>query len=377
MSGATILAPRTYLASMTLKPLAGHAVARRRLAQAIRSDRLPQVILLSGPEGVGKQRLALWAAQFLLCEAPGEEPCGTCRACRLVLGLAHADLHWVVPIPRPKAGEPDKQVEEAAESLAEAMEERRKAPLYGPVDGMAGHGMATARLIAQRAALKPVEGKRRVFILGEAERLVVQEASPEAANALLKLLEEPPAETYFLLTAAEPGKLLPTIRSRAVPLRLGRLTDAEVRSFLARELDPAPAGGELDRLVRQAGGSIGAALHESGSGAEARRAAGTWLEAVMEGTGAAAERALAQAPWQARGDFTDLLEAVADALGDAAREAAGAEPIRPVPKPLQGRAAAALAEAQSLVGKARDAAQGNVNPQLLLAVLGADLAEVL
>ena len=75
---------------MTLKPLAGHAVARRRLSQAVASGALPQVILVSGPEGVGKQRLALWTAQLLLCEAPGAEPCGQCRSCRLVLGLTHA-----------------------------------------------------------------------------------------------------------------------------------------------------------------------------------------------------------------------------------------------------------------------------------------------
>lgn len=362
---------------MNLRPLAGHLIARRRIAQAVGADRLPQVILLSGAEGVGKDRLALWAAQLLLCEAPADEPCGTCRACRLVDGLAHPDLHWIVPIPRPKAGEPDKQVEEAAESLAEAMDERRKAPLYGPVDGMSGHGMATARLITQRATLKPVEGRRRVFILGEAERLVVQESNPEAANALLKLLEEPPAGTYFLLTAAAPGKLLPTIRSRAVPLRLGRLDDQEVRTFLGRELDPAPKGAELERLVRQAAGSIGAALHESGEGAKARSAAAAWLEAAVGGPGPAAARALAQAPWQARGDFTDLLDAVAASLGDAARAAAGGAPTNPVPAPLRGRSLEALTEAQVLVGRARDAAQGNVNPQLLLAVLGADLAEVL
>ena len=106
---------------MTLKPLVGHSMARRRLSTARAKRQLPQVILMTGPEGVGKQRLALWLAQLVLCEAPADEPCGRCRACHLVLGLAHADLHWIVPIPRPKAGEPDKQMEEAAESIAEVL----------------------------------------------------------------------------------------------------------------------------------------------------------------------------------------------------------------------------------------------------------------
>ena len=107
-------------------------------------------------------------------------------------GLAHADLHWFVPIPRPKAADPDKAVEEAAQALAEVMEERRTQPLYGPPDGMASHSMASVRLLHRQAALTAVEGGRRVFILGDAERLVPQESSQEAANALLKLLEEPP-----------------------------------------------------------------------------------------------------------------------------------------------------------------------------------------
>ena len=94
------------------------------------------------PTGIGKQRLALWLAQLVFCERRGDEPCGSCRACHLVDGLSHADLHWFVPIPRPKAGDPDKQVDEAAEALAGVMEERRKQPLYTPPDGMASHSIA-------------------------------------------------------------------------------------------------------------------------------------------------------------------------------------------------------------------------------------------
>ena len=94
----------SYLHSMPLPPLIGHQDARLRLADAVRTNRLPQVILISGPVGVGKQRLALWLAQLVLCQSRDQEPCGGCRACRLVSGLAHADLHWFVPIPRPKAG---------------------------------------------------------------------------------------------------------------------------------------------------------------------------------------------------------------------------------------------------------------------------------
>jgi DNA polymerase-3 subunit delta' len=359
-----------------LLPLVGHEAARRQIADAIGENRLPQTILVSGPQGVGKQRFGLWLAQRLVCTAAAStEPCGECRGCRMVLGLAHPDVHWLVPIPRPKAGEPDKQVDEAEEAIAAVLAERRGSPLYGPPDGLAGHGMATARLIARRAALTTVEGRGRVFLIGEAERLAVQDGQEDSANALLKLLEEPPAGTVFVLTAEEPGRLLPTIRSRAVGVRLGRLTDLAVRGFLEARLTPAPSGLELDERVRRAEGSIGAAIRDDAEeAAKAYRDAGAFLEAVLAGPERRLTAALSQGVFAARGAFTGMLDAMADLLGEAAREAAGGESRRPIPKGLGRRPLDALLTAQARVSAAREAAQGNVNPQLLAGVLGMDLA---
>lgn len=362
---------------MALPPLIGHYELRARLAGAVRTDRLPQVLLLSGDLGVGKQRLALWLAQSILCKTRGDEPCGSCRACKLVGTLSHPDLHWFVPVPRSKASDPDKQVEEVGQSLAQVMEDRRGQSLYGEVDGMASHSLATVRLLQRRAALTSVEGGARVFIIGDADRLVAQEASPEAANALLKLLEEPPQRSYFLLTTVEPRRLLPTIRSRAVTLRLGRLTDAEVREFLAEQLHPRPAAQELNDRVAFAGGSIGRALGAREDAGRAREAATQLLESVLASPAAAYERALRQPPWSARGEFTAMLDALAELLGDAARSASGQSPRREIPAALRPRSPAALVQALEKVADAREAAWGNVNPQLLLAVLGNELAEVL
>ncbi|HEX6105615.1 MAG TPA: hypothetical protein VFZ26_08535 [Gemmatimonadales bacterium] len=362
---------------MPLSPIAGHHEARRRLAHALRAGRLPQVLLLTGPAGVGKQRLALWLAQLLACERGGPEPCGECRRCRLVCGLAYADLHWFVPIPRPKAADPDKQVDEAAELLAEAMEARRGGT-WPPPDGMASHAMASVRLLQRRAAMTSVEGGARVFIVGHAERLVPQEANPEAANALLKLLEEPPPGAYFMLTTLDPRRVLPTIRSRAVPVRLGRVADAEVRAFLENHASPPLRGAELDERVALAGGAIGAATTADGTAGEPYRAARELLEAVLGGPGPALERALRQPPFQARGEFSAMLDALADTLGEAARGTLGHPLRRSVPDALlRHRSPAPLLQAIERVGAAREAAWGNVNPQLLLAVLGEELAEVL
>jgi DNA polymerase-3 subunit delta' len=347
---------------MGLHQLVGHREARARLARALHTGRLPQVLLFTGRGGVGKQRLALWLAQLVFCEQAESEPCGSCRSCRLVTGLAHPDLHWVVPIARPKAADADKQVAEAGEAIGQVMEERRARSFYSPPDGMAGHGIANVRLLQRQAALTPVESKRKVFIVGDAERLVSQESSPEAANALLKLLEEPPADSIFVLTAVDPRRLLPTMRSRAVLLRLGRLSPAEI--------------AELKQVA-----ASGPAVAANGTQAtdETRAAATAFLEGVVAGPGARMERALKQPPYAARGDFTALLDALADTLGEAVRDAVGGSTghgelpgrLRRHPRPQ------ALLRAIERVAEARTAAAGNVNPQILLATLSEDLAEVL
>src|SRR6476661_5712245 len=100
---------------MPIPPLYGHEGTRHRLAGAIASGRLPQALLLEGPPGVGKQRLALWLAQALVCERAGEkagvtagegcgEGCGECQHCKLVLNLSHPDVHWFVPLELSKKG---------------------------------------------------------------------------------------------------------------------------------------------------------------------------------------------------------------------------------------------------------------------------------
>jgi DNA polymerase III subunit delta' len=366
------------LPSMPPHPLIGHRQARSRLSRAVRGGKLPQVLLLTGPIGVGKQRLALWLAQLAFCERRNEEPCGNCRSCRLIAGLSHPDVHWFVPIPRPKAPDPDKQVEEAAQAIAQVLEERRAEPLYPLPDGMATHSLASVRLLQRRAMLTAVEGGPRVFIIVEADRLIAQESSQEAANALLKLLEEPPAGSLFLLTTVEPRRLLPTMRSRAVPVRLGRLSDAEVSEFLQAHLRPVLSSKDLEQRVVLAEGSIGVAIRAGEEAGRAQQAAQQWLDAVLSGPGPSFERALKQAPWAARGEFTAMLDALSETLGDAARGTLGQPVRRPVPEALlRHRRPDPLLRAMEHVADAREAAWGNVNPQILLAVLGEELAEVL
>src|SRR2546430_6464587 len=339
---------------MPLPPLLGHEGVKSRLSGALAAGRLPQALLFAGPRGVGKQRVALWLAQLIHCEAPqtlapdDREPCGKCQACRLVLSLQHPDVHWFVPIELGKKGaDADKQVEMVADALTEEMAARREQSLYPPPGGLASHPIATVRLLLRRLALTPAMGKRKVFIVGDAERLIPQRGTEDAANALLKAPEEPPADSVIVITAADPNALLPTILSRVVLVRVARIADSAVTAF-AQQAVGITGKAELSQRVTLAEGCIGKLF-----ATEARRMdqAARFMEEPLQ-------FALGQTPFQARGGFTEMLDALAGRLRAEARSGGGT-----------GKLVQALAP----VVDARQLAPGNVNPQLLAAVLAEDL----
>src|SRR5213593_4628956 len=337
---------------MPIPPLYTHEGIRHRLVGAIASGRLPQALLFEGPTGVGKQRLALWLAQALMCDAGLGEGCGKCQHCRLVLTLSHPDVHWFVPLELSKKGDADKQVDLAEEALGEEMAARRQQPLYEPPSGLASHGIAAVRLLLRRLVLTPALSRRKVFLIGDAERLVPQTGAEAAANALLKALEEPPADTVFVLTTAAPDSLLPTILSRVVRVRVARLPDSIVAAFAQRELGET-GQRELAQRVTLADGRIGRLLADGAGRARGAEAAERFLAAVEAGPVRRYEVALGLQPFQARGGFTDMLDGLLEQLREHARS--GGETER-------------VLEASGL-------AQGNVNPQLLAAVLADELAE--
>jgi len=342
---------------MPLPPLFGHDGVKRRLAGAVAVARLPQALLFEGPRGVGKQRLALWLAQCLVCERGGA--CGECRGCRQVATLQHPDVHWFVPLELSKKGaDADKQVDLVAEALAEEMTARREQPLYQAPGGLASHGIAAVRLLLRRLSLTPAVGSRKVFIVGDAERLIPQRGMEDAANALLKALEEPPADTIIILTASDPEALLPTILSRVVRVRVARIIDSVVTEF-AQQVLGITAKDELVERVRVAEGCIGRLLATGSDSGAATRRAGDLLEASRKGAATPYALALTQMPFQARGGFTEMLDALAGRLRTEAKT--GVETQR-------------LVEAIARVMDARELAQGNVNPQLVAAVLAEDLA---
>jgi DNA polymerase III subunit delta' len=374
---------------MPLPPLHGHRALGDRLARAARNGTLSQSLLLHGPAGIGKERFALWLGQMLLCAQPGEAaPCGGCQHCRMALRLEHPDLHWFFPLPRPEGAAAERLRDRLEEARAAELAVRRAEPLHQPrFDRPASYFLASIQALQALAAVRPAMGAHKVFVVGDADRMVPQESSPEAANAFLKLLEEPPSQTTLILTSSQPGALLPTIRSRVLPVRMLPLGGDDVAAFLVAVAGLEPADARV--AAAAAGGSIGRAVQRlpSGDGVSAwsgrRELARSWLEAAL--VSSAVPRlavAHAQSSAGARSELPQQLESLTEWLRDLLAVASGAADsvIHPDGAALLQRAVdthgippAAVAAAIDLVDEARMHANGNVNPQLILANLLASM----
>lgn len=365
----------------TLPEICGHEEVRASLARAARKGSLASSILLHGRPGIGRQRLGLWLAQLLHCTSPHTDgPCNQCQHCRFSLRLEHPDVHWFFPLPRPRGTlTPEKLAEALEDARMAALAERREDPLRPQVPGEPlGLYLAQVHTIRKLAGASPAMAARKVFLIGNAELLVPQEGSTEAANAVLKLLEEPPADTTVILTAAQPDALPTTVRSRLLAIRLRPLPDQRIADFLRQHC--AAAQPDVDRAARLAQGTIGRALAFLATGAQTpplehvRAQARALLEAAASTSATGRfSAALALSPTGARGTFRDVLEFLALWLRDLAAIAAGDEEhvvnddARAFLADLARRlpaAAAGVPDAIKAVYDAHALAATNVNPQL-------------
>ncbi len=348
---------------MPLLPLYGHSALRDRLREAVAHQTLPASLLLQGPRGVGKQQIALWIARLLVCEQPDAAPCGSCKSCHMAAELHHPDLHWIFPRPRLKDSDPDP--DDVKQDLADAIAERMEnGGVYEAPGGDEAIFVATVRAVVRTAVMSPAMGRRKVFVIGDAERMVAQEGSDQAANAFLKLLEEPPANTNILLTSSEPGALLPTIRSRVVSVRVPPLAASDVRAFLGNEtvrsqLDFS-GNRDLDELVLLAGGAPGRLVGRNTWQAALDQAKRLLDAAAAPDRGTRMRAALSQGATGARGKFSDTLDALTVLLHERSRSAA---------QNGKDSEAAGAAKAIDAVETAKERAGGNVNPQLVTASL--------
>jgi DNA polymerase-3 subunit delta' len=212
--------------------LIGHEDALAWLRRALATDRLAHAYLITGPRSVGKRTFALEIAQALDCQAPdvADRPDHTCQQCRLIQRSVHPDVRVVRRAP-----------------------ERRMISLRPPAAGGPAREYAdNVFFIQSDAQLRPVMGRAKVYIIVNAEEL-----AEDAADRLLKTIEEPPPFVVFLLTAIERGAVLPTIASRCQEIRLRPAGRAELAAALVASGTPPDRAEQLAAL---AGGRQGWAV---------------------------------------------------------------------------------------------------------------------
>ena len=209
--------------------LYGNLAIKSRLGGAIESGTLPHAFLVIGSNGSGKRTLALELAAALNCEKKSGTsplPCHNCNACRRIKEGNFTDITWL----------------------------RRQ-------DGKATIGVEEVRIFREDMFLSPTESAYKIYIIDEAERL-----TPNAQNALLTVLEEPPKNVFILLLAESGDKILTTIKSRTQSVAMQRFETDELKSYLIANSDKARLysktdNGTLDGIIMSSDGRIGKALN--------------------------------------------------------------------------------------------------------------------
>ncbi|NLX51031.1 MAG: DNA polymerase III subunit delta' [Deltaproteobacteria bacterium] len=202
---------------MSFAKIYGHSRQIDMLRQTMTQGRVAHSYLFSGPDAIGKKTVALAFAAALNCaDAAGSDACGVCASCRKMTSGHHPDLHLLAT---------------QAQFLR--------------IDAVRG--------IQEQMAFKPLEGRRRIFILDDADKM-----NEQAANALLKTLEEPSADNILLLVTARPYWLPQTILSRCRHVRFSPLSVQTVARFLTEQKKEEPSRAAV--LASLSGGSIGRAL---------------------------------------------------------------------------------------------------------------------
>ncbi len=274
---------------MPFSGIVGHRRLVALLSRAVAQETLPGSLLFAGPRGVGKRRTAIALAEAINCLQPvtgGSLPhdaCGTCAACRRIARGVHPDVLIVEP------GE------------------------LGSIK------IEQVRDVIDRSGYRPFEGRRRLAVIDEADAMTT-----EAQNSLLKLLEEPPPASVFVLVSATPDALLPTVLSRCHRLRFGELSADDVAQALMRDHDFEEVKARA--AAADAGGSIGHALSAASDDvAEAREMARQLLERAARASQPSQRIDLARevtptkgnkTPAQERAELAACLRAMASLLRD-------------------------------------------------------------
>jgi len=220
---------------MFFSQIIGHQQVKQRFIQSVAEQRIAHAQLISGREGIGKLRLALAYAQYISCTNHTEsDSCGVCPSCVKYAKLAHPDLHFVFPYVKPEGS----KTWTCNDFLPQFREIILNNQYFGfddwlnfSSDGSKKQGYIFANEseeIIKKLNLKSYESEYKIMIIWLPEKMY----GDVVANKILKILEEPPDKTVFLLVSNQPDLLLPTIISRTQPVYIQPLTESEITSAL-------------------------------------------------------------------------------------------------------------------------------------------------
>ena len=219
---------------MNFSRIPGQKETISRLIRSVREERVSHAQLFTGPEGCGSLALALAYAQYISCENRTDlDSCGTCKSCVKYEKMIHPDLHFVFPVTKNK-----KESDPVSDSYIEEWREFvKKTPFFtltkwlDSIEVGNAQGMifaSEAGEIIKKLSLKTFESDFKIMIIWLPEKM-----HTSAANKLLKMIEEPPEKTLFLLVSDEPDKVIPTILSRCQLIRIPGFGTQEVKKYLA------------------------------------------------------------------------------------------------------------------------------------------------
>ncbi len=223
---------------MLFSEIVGHDDLKKRLIQSVNENRVAHAQLFVGTEGSGKMALAIAYAQYINCQNRTEsDSCGVCPSCKKYMSLSHPDLHFIFPTATNKSVKKDPESDlflaEWREYFSDCQGYVNLSEWFDKLDIENKQGIINVRdasTVIRKLSFKSYESEYKVVILWMPEKLNVF-----SANKLLKLIEEPPEKTLFLLVAENQEEVLSTIRSRCVLVKVPRLDTAVIKDALVEK----------------------------------------------------------------------------------------------------------------------------------------------
>ncbi len=242
---------------MKFEEVIGQGDAKQRLVKLVEDERVPHAMLFTGPKGCGKMALAMAFASYLLCANRHDgDSCGACPQCAMLRKWAHPDLHFTYPVI--KASGTTSDFKPVSDDFSKEWHDLLSdGPYFTIEQWLLAMGTTTqqaimtvkeADAISHKLSLRSSQGGYKVSLIWLPERM-----REETANKLLKMIEEPPSQTVFIMVSENPAALLETIRSRTQQFSLQRIAmeDIELALVQKRGIDGEPA----KKLARFAEGS--------------------------------------------------------------------------------------------------------------------------